>query len=202
MKTRKRVNKSKKTKTNQRGGLFGFNLGPRVIHKGSVMNDPEPVSPVSEPYGWSCQDKQMTNYGKTRRYKTEQEMNANINNMTWCHTLTPEAIAEAERASVKAEELIAVSTNAANATKAANAANAKRNTASSLLHNYSLPINKEYNKLQKIFLRMNLYLKEHKILNQDGTFNPEAHDQHNMVGKFIDISNKLTELEKVYLASK
>jgi hypothetical protein len=183
MKTRKRVKKSKKT--NQRGGLFGFNLVP------------EPVSPVSEPYGWSCQDKKMTNYGKTRRYKTEQEMNANINNMTWCHTLTPEAIAEAERASVKAEELIAANaTNATKAANAANAANAKRNTASSLLHNYSLPINKEYNKLQKIFLRMNLYLKEHKILNQDGTLNPEVHDQHNMVGKFIDISNKLTELEK------
>jgi len=118
--------------------------------------------------------------------------------MAWCHTLTPEAIAEAERASVKAEQYVEIiSKNSKNASTSVNVVNLpKSNTAASILRNYSLPINKEYNKLQKIFLRMNIYLKEHNILNQDGTLNPTAHDQHNMVGKFIDVSNTLSELEK------
>lgn len=204
MKTR-RMKKMRRKTRKQRGGLFGLDLS---FTKSAKSPEPEPLVPIPSvlpgAYGWSCQDPKMTDFGNSRRYNTQEAMNSNVasNVSTWCKTLKPEVVQQIKDAAQHLEENPGPSSsNASNASNASNIysvsnsgsehSTSSRNTATSILRDFSNPVNKEHTKLQKLFFRIGNYLLDKHIMDEQGNINTHIPDQHNFVDKYLQLYQEL-----------
>jgi hypothetical protein len=197
--------KSRKNR-NQRGGLFGFGTKP--------VKEPEvlvPIKALPGAYGWSCQDSKMTDFGNSKRYNSQEAMNADIisNDSNWCNTLTPEVIEKIKAAAQHLENpesvnvefnagsnagtgsIVSTLSNAGTGSTGSEHSASSRNTATSILRDFSNPVNNNTEKRRKIFFRIGQYLLDKGIMDAAGNINTRIKDPHNFVDKFLQLNKEL-----------